>query len=172
MWFSFCQSIGSSWTGRDRAESQWTSTNYQIIMMICVDTNICSSSSWPVLYNWPPTKGLFLQPSLRDHHDDELFSNIYTGCIFNNFPPLITHVLSCLQLLFLCVPTICKLLAFNLSLFVICRDLSCGVGSYLMWFLICHPETKQPSIFYADCIFKTHISLIACPYCHLQGPHI
>ena len=28
MWFSFCQSIGSSWTGRDRAESQWTSSDY------------------------------------------------------------------------------------------------------------------------------------------------
>ena len=28
MWFSFCQSLGSSWTGRGRAESQWTSSDY------------------------------------------------------------------------------------------------------------------------------------------------
>ena len=52
MWFSFCQSIGSSWTGRGHAESQWTSTNYQIIIMINENAKILPAT-WLDWKMWP-----------------------------------------------------------------------------------------------------------------------
>ena len=52
MWFSFCQSIGSSWTGRGHAESQWTSTNYQIMIMIKENAKILPAT-WLDWKMWP-----------------------------------------------------------------------------------------------------------------------
>ena len=53
MWFSFCQSLGSSWTGRGHAESQWTSSEYQMIIIMIKGNAKILPATWLDWKMWP-----------------------------------------------------------------------------------------------------------------------